>query len=53
MKPILDAGRNYGPKGMLRAGRRMKNSMRDVISELMCVSGHVVKQESVTQRVEV
>ena len=32
-----DAGRNYNPKGMLRAGGRMKNSIRDVISELICV----------------
>lgn len=37
VKPMPDAGRNYNPKGTLRAGRRMKNSFRDVISELMCV----------------
>ena len=37
VKPTPDAGRNYNPKGTLRAGRRMKNSIRDVISVLMCV----------------
>lgn len=31
---VAEAGRSYGPTGMLRAGNGVKRPIRDVISEL-------------------